>query len=77
MARPKKLTLDEQLKWAQDEHIKTRKRCDELAAEIERLSKLQSEALAKQLLDAISTSNKSYEEIMAFITEGSSSDEEE
>ena len=77
MARPKKLTIDEQLKKAQDEYIKTRKRCDELASEIERLSKLQKEAMVKQLVDAISTSNKSFEEIMAFIMEDSSSKEEE
>ena len=67
MARPKKLTIDEQLKAAQEEYIESRTRCDELAKEIERLSKLRQEEMTKNLIEAMAKYKKSYEEVMAFI----------
>lgn len=76
MARPRKLTLDEQLKNTQEEYIQTRKRCDELAKEIERLSKLKREEMTNQLLDAMAKSEKSFDEILAFINGGSAVEED-
>lgn len=77
MARPRKQTIDEQLKKAQADYIEARKRCDELAKEITRLSQLKKEEMTKQLLDAMTNSNKSFEEVLAFINEGINDQEED
>lgn len=71
MARPRKLTIDEQIGKHQEEYVKCRQRCEELAKEIDRLSRLRAEEKAKKLLKAIEKSGKSYEEVMAFLTENS------
>ena len=71
MARPRKMTLDDQIKKHQEEYVKCRKQCEELAKEIDRLSRLRDEEKAKELIRATEKSGKSYEEVMAFLTEGS------
>lgn len=67
MARPRKLGLDEQIEKLQKEYIQARKKCDELAKEIDRLANLRQEALKNELFKAIEKSGKSYEEVLAFI----------
>lgn len=71
MARPRKMTLDDQIRKYQEEYVKYRKRCEELAKEIDRLSRLRDEEKAKELIRAIEKSGKSYEEVMAFLTKSS------
>ena len=71
MARPRKMTLEDQIGKYQEEYVKCRKRCEELAKEIDRLSRLRDEEKAKELIKAIEKSGKSYEEVMAFLTERS------
>ena len=51
MPRIKKHTIDELLKTAQDKYLKARKRCDELAKEIDRLSNLRQEEIVRKLME--------------------------
>ena len=71
MARPRKMTIDEQIRKNQEDYVKCRQRCEELAKEIDRLSRLREEEKAKELLKAIEKSRKSYDEVMAFLAEDS------
>lgn len=77
MARPKKLTIDEELKLTQEKYIQKRKECDELAKKIEMLSKLKQEEMTKKLIDALSRSNKTMEEVLAFINGASSTENDD
>ena len=77
MARPKKLTIDEELKLTQEKYIQKRKECDELAKKIEMLSKLKQEEMTKKLIDALSRSNKTMEDVLAFINGASSTENDD
>lgn len=77
MARPKKKSLEEQLCYKQEEYISARKHCDELAKEIEKLSCLVKEEKMKALMSALERSVKSYEDVMAFISAGTTKSDDD
>lgn len=75
MARPRKnITLDEKIEKAQDEVFQLKDKYDAAVEELNRLQKKKQEIRSQELLKAVETSKRSYEEIMRFLN--GESDEE-
>jgi len=71
----KDLSLDERIKVAEDKVFKYKKPYDEAVEELAALVKLKKEGRDKMLLDAVSTSRRSFDEIMEFIQSDPEDDE--
>lgn len=69
------LLLEERIKAAEDKVFECRKPYDEALEELAALVKLKKEGRDKMLLDAVSTSRRSFDEIMEFIQSDPEDDE--
>ncbi len=70
MARPKKVvTVDEKIVAAQAKVDKLQEQYDEAVAELEALKQEKAEQQDAELLEAIKSSAKSYDEVMNFLGE--------
>lgn len=77
MARTRRtITLDEKIEKAQAVVFQTKDKYDAAVEELNRLLQKQKELQRQELLKAIETSERSYEEIMRFLS-GQSDPEEE
>ncbi|MCC8152650.1 MAG: hypothetical protein LIO96_14740 [Lachnospiraceae bacterium] len=69
------LSLEERIKAAEDKVDECRKPYDEAVEELAALVKLKKKERDKMLLDAVSTSRRSFDEIMEFIQSDPEDDE--
>lgn len=76
MGRGKSLTLDEKIEKVQAVVFQTKDKYDAAVEELNQLLKKRKELQQKELLKAIETSPRSYEEIMKFLAGQTDSDEE-
>ena len=72
----KKLTLDERIEKAEAAVFQTKDRYDAAVEELSILQKKKQELQKQELLHAIESSPRSYEEIMAFLSGKKDPDEE-
>lgn len=69
-----RMSIDEKIDQQKEVVLKIKEKYDAAVAELERLMRKRDEARNKEILQAIAGSDKSYEEIMAFLT-GENKDE--
>ena len=69
-----RMSIDEKIDQQKEVVLKIKEKYDAAVAELERLMRKRDEAKNKEILQAIAGSDKSYEEIMAFLT-GENKDE--
>ena len=65
-----RMSIDEKIDQQKEVVMKIKEKYDAAVAELERLMRKRDEARNKEILQAIADSDKSYEEIMAFLTGG-------
>lgn len=65
-----RMSIDEKIDQQKEVVLKIKEKYDAAVAELERLMRKRDEARNKEILQAIAGSDKSYEEIMAFLTGG-------
>ena len=65
-----RMSIDEKIDQQKEVVLKIKEKYDAAVAELERLMRERDEARNKEILQAIADSDKSYEEIMAFLTGG-------
>lgn len=65
-----RMSIDEKIDQQKEVVLKIKEKYDAAVAELERLMRKRDEARNKEILQAIADSDKSYEEIMAFLTGG-------
>ena len=65
-----RMSIDEKIDQQKEVVLKIKEKYDAAVAELERLMRKRDEARNKEILQAIAVSDKSYEEIMAFLTGG-------
>ena len=65
-----RMSIDEKIDQQKEVVLKIKEKYDVAVAELERLMRKRDEARNKEILQAIADSDKSYEEIMAFLTGG-------
>lgn len=63
-----RMSIDEKIDQQKEVVLKIKEKYDAAVAELERLMRKRDEARNKEILQAIAGSDKSYEEIMAFLT---------
>ena len=68
------MSIDDKIDQQKEVVLKIKEKYDAAVAELERLMRKRDEARNKEILQAIAGSDKSYEEIMAFLT-GENKDE--
>lgn len=66
MAR-RKVTIDEKIERAQKEVIRTKEKYDAAVNELKELQERKKEIQSKEMMDAFQASNRSFEEIIAFL----------
>lgn len=72
MARPRKMiSLEEQIKKQEETVLKVKEKYDSEMMKLKDLYAKRNEEKKKELLKAVESSTKTYEEIMAFICSGS------
>ena len=77
MARTRRtITLDEKIEKAQEVVFQTKDKYDAAVEELNKLLQKKQELQRKELLKAIETSQRSYDEIIKFLAGKSDSDEE-
>ena len=76
MAR-RKITLDEKIEKQKQIVFKAKEHYDAAVAELNELNKRRDELRKKELLEAISSSKRSYEEILRFLQTTDENDENE
>lgn len=65
----RKISIDEKIEKAKKNVTQAKERYDAAVAELEKLMTKKQELQNKELFDAVVKSSKSYEEIMAFLSE--------
>lgn len=65
----RKIDIDEKIERAQEDVIKAKKKYDETVEALEKLMTKKKEMQQKELLQAFANSNKSYDEILKFLSE--------
>ena len=65
-----RMSIDEKIDQQKEVVLKIKEKYDAAVAELEKLMRKRDEIRNKKLLQAIADSDKSYEEIMAFLTGG-------
>lgn len=65
----KRISIDEKIERAQEDVTKAKKKYDAAVETLEKLMTRKREMQQKELMTAISNSNKSYDEIMRFLSE--------
>ena len=65
-----RMSIDEKIDQQKEVVLKIKEKYDAAVAELERLMRKRDEARNKEILQAIAGSDKSYEEIMEFLTGG-------
>ena len=65
-----RMSIDEKIDQQKEVVLKIKEKYDATVAELEKLMRKRDEIRNKKLLQAIADSDKSYEEIMAFLTGG-------
>lgn len=75
--RKTRISIDEKIDKQKEVVLKAKARYDSAVDTLNKLMTKRDELRSKELVDAISKSNKSYDEIMAFINGKNSDDEDE
>ena len=65
-----RMSIDEKIDQQKEVVLKIKEKYDAAVAELERLMRKRDEARNKEILQAIAGCDKSYEDIMAFLTGG-------
>lgn len=74
MAR-KSISIEDKINQQKEVVSKTKDKYDAAVADLEKLMKKRDELRNKELLDAFASSGKSYDEIMAFLSEKTNDEE--
>ena len=61
------ITIDEKIERAQKEVIRTKEKYDAAVNELKELQERKKEIQSKEMMDAFQASNRSFEEIIAFL----------
>ena len=75
MARGNSLTIDEKIKQAQEQVIRTKAKYDEAVASLEELLAKKKAMQNEELLRLFANSSRTYEEVVAFLKEGMSEEQ--
>ena len=75
MARGNSLTIDEKIKQAQEQVIRTKAKYDEAVASLEELLAKKKAMQNEELLRLFANSSRTYEEVAAFLKEGMSEEQ--
>lgn len=77
MARGKRLSIDEKIEKKKEEVFALKEKYDAAVAELSQLQKKRKEMQGKEILKAFESSDKSLEEILAFMSAGNGEEEED